>query len=131
MRNIEIVRGFRNGGLEAVYDTDPTVEVVDGDIIDPTGKKVTLTDAKKVCGIATQPSNLGATDYREGSRKTPVFVSNFTVRTKKYQPAVYAVNDLISVKDGLPTKVDATNTIEWGIVTAVNEDSSIDIQVTA
>ena len=129
MRSIEIVRGYRTYGHEDVYATDPTVEVLDGDIIAPDGTKVTLTDTHLECGIAVQPSNLGTTDYREASMKTPVYISNFVVRTKRVTAATYAVNDAISVKDGLPCKVDATNTIVWGYVSKVGTDGTIDIRV--
>jgi len=129
MRNIEIIRGYRTHGHEDVYDTDPTVQVLDGDIIDPTGAKVTLTDTHLECGIAIQPSNLGTTEYKEASRKTPVYISNFVVNTKRVNAAVYAVNDAVSVKNGLPCKADGTNAVVWGYVSKVGTDGSINIRV--
>ena len=129
MRNIEIVRGYRAYGHEDVYATDPTVNVLDGDIIGPDGAKITLTDTHLECGIAVQPSNLGTTEYREGSGKTPVYISNFVVRTGRIHAAAYAINDAISVRDGMPCKIDATNTIVWGYVTKVGTDGKIDIRV--
>lgn len=129
MRNIEIVRGYRTFGHEDVYNTDPTAMTLDGDIIGPDGSKITLTDTHLECGIAIQPSNLGATEYREDSRKTPVYVSNFVVRTKRYDPATYAMGDAVSVKDGLPCKADGTNAIVWGYITKVGTDGTLDIRV--
>lgn len=130
MRNVEIVRGFRDGGHEEVYAADPLVDILDGDIIDSTGSKVTLTDTHIECGIAIQPTGIGGSGKKEASGKIPVYVSNFTCRTKRFAPATYNVNDAVSVKDGLPTPVDDTNTIVWGYVTAVGTSGgTIDIRV--
>ena len=128
-RNVDIVKGYRTYGQEAVYVQDPSVEVDNGDIVTPDGQKATLTDTHLECGIVIQPSKL-AGQFPEGSGKIPVYITNFVVRTAVYNTAAtYAVNTAISVKDGKPTPVDETNAIVWGYVTAVNTDGTIDIRV--
>ena len=129
MRNVEIVRGYREAGHEDVYAADPTVNILDGDIIAPDGTKMTLTDTHKECGIAIQPTNLGTTEYREASGKIPVYISNFTCRVRNYIPGVYALDDEISVKDGLPIVANATNITVWGHITNVGTDGTLDIRV--
>ena len=130
MRNIEIVRGYREFGHEDVYPGKPDVTLLDGDIITIEGDKATLTDAHQEIGIAIQPTNLGTSEYREASGKVPVYVSNFTVRTKRFHPAAFALGDEVSVKDGLPCKAGGDNTQVWGHIVAVdNGGASIDIRV--
>ncbi len=130
MRRIDIVKGFNTFGYEDVFPTDPTVTLKDGDIINMDGTKTTLTDTHIECGIAIQPTNLGSSEFREASKKTPVYISNFKVRTKAYTAATYHVGDPVTVIDGLPAPVNGTNTIVWGYVTAVNAgEASIDIRV--
>ena len=130
MRNIEIVRGYREFGHEDVYPGKPTVTLLDGDIIDIEGEKATLTDAHQEIGIAIQPTNLGTTEYREASGKIPVYISNFTVRTKRFHAATFALGDEVSVRDGLPCKADGTNAYVWGHIVAIgNGGATIDIRV--
>ena len=127
--NVDIVKGFRSYGQEGVYNQDPLIEVKNGDIVSPTGQKITLTDTHLECGVAIQPSKLSS-QFPEGSGKIPVYITNFVLRTARYDhTASYAVDSAVSVKDGLPTLVNGTNTIVWGYVTAVGTDGTIDIRV--
>jgi len=126
MKNIEIVRGYRSFGHEDVYASNPAVTVVEGDIVDPAGDKVTLLAEHLECGMAIERNMINGQPKESG--KTPVYVSNFVVRTSHYAPAAYAVNDALSVADGMLKAVDATNTIVWGYVTAVNTDGTLDVR---
>ena len=130
MRQCDIVRGRDTFGYEDVYNADPTVEIVDGNIITQDGAKATLTDAHIECGVAIQPTNLGSLVFKEASKKIPVYISNFKLRTTLYAPATYKVGDAVTVIDGVPALVSADNAIVWGYVTAVNAgDASLDIRV--
>lgn len=126
MKNIEIVRGYRSFGHEDVYNSDPAVTVVEGDIVAPDGSLVSLTDTHLECGMAVERNTINGQPKASG--KIPVYVSNFVVRTSRYTPATYAVNDALSVAAGKLKAVDTTNTIVWGYVTAVNTDGTIDVR---
>ena len=126
MKNIEIVRGYRSFGHEDVYMSNPAVVVVEGDIVDPLGDKVTLLAAHLECGMAIERNMINGQPKESG--KTPVYVSNFVVRTSRYAPGTYNVNDALSVAAGELKAVDATNTVVWGYVTAVNTDGTIDVR---
>ena len=126
MKNIEIVRGYRSFGHEDVYVSDAAITVVEGDIVAPDGSLVTLTDAHLECGMAIERNLINGQPKESG--KTPVYVSNFVVRTMRYAPASYAVNDALSVANGLLKAVDATNTVVWGYVTKVGTDGTIDVR---
>ena len=126
MKNIEIVRGYRSFGHEDVYFSDPAVVVVEGDVVGPDGALVTLTDAHLECGMAIERNLINGQPKESG--KTPVYVSNFVVRTSRYVPGTYSVNQPLSVAAGQLKAVDATNTIVWGYVTAVNTDGTLDIR---
>jgi len=129
MRNIEIVRGYRTFGHEDVFASDPSVQVVEGDIIDRDGQKITLSGSTdhKECGIVIERNYINGQPKDSG--KTPVYVSNFVVRTSRFTPATYSVNDPVTVTDGLPTKGTVGTDAIWGYVTAVNSDGTIDIRV--
>jgi hypothetical protein len=129
MKNIEIVRGYRSFGHEDVYASDPAVQVVEGDVIEPSGAKVTLSGAlvHKECGIVIERNYINGQPKDSG--KTPVYVSNFVVRTSRYVPGTYAANDPVTVTDGLPAKADPTADTVWGYVVAVNQDGTLDIRV--
>ena len=129
MKNIEIVRGYRSFGHEDVYMSDPNVEVVEGDVIAPDGSKVTLSGqtVHKECGIAIERNMINGQPKDSG--KTPVYVSNFVVRTSRFTPGTYAVNDPITVESGMPKKADPSADVVWGYVTAVNGDGTLDIRV--
>ncbi len=128
MKNIEIVRGYRSFGHEDVFASDPAVTVVEGDIVDVDGALVTLSGqvAHLECGIVIERNMIGGQHKESG--KTPVYVSNFVVRTSRYTPAVYAVNDPITVTAGLVAKGTVGTDAIWGYVTAVNSDDTIDIR---
>jgi len=128
MKNIDIVRGYRSFGHEDVYASNPATAIVEGDIIDANGDKVTLTDAHIECGISIE-RNTTVDPGQKPSGMIPVYISNFVVRTKRFVPATYAVNEPVSVKDGMPSKVDNTNTIVWGYITKIGTDGSMDIRV--
>jgi len=127
MKNIEIVRGYRSFGHENVFQSNPNVTIVEGDVIDPEGNKVTLKGDKtyKICGIAIE-RNL-ANGEPKPSGKIPVYISNFVVRTSRYKPSTYEVNDPVTIEDGIPAKADPENDGIWGYVIAVNTDDTIDI----
>ena len=127
MKNIDIVRGYRSFGHEDVYASNPAVVIVEGDIIDANGDKVTLTDAHIECGIAIERNTTVAAGQKP-SMNIPVYISNFVVRTTRFTAGTYAVGDAMSVAAGLPIKVDATNTVVWGYVTKVGTDGSLDIR---
>jgi len=129
MKNIEIVRGYRSFGHEDVYASDPAVQVVEGDVIEPSGAKVTLSGATdhKECGIVIERNYINGQPKDSG--KTPVYVSNFVVRTSRYVPGTYAANDPITVTDGLPAKGTVGTDAIWGYVVAVNQDGTLDIRV--
>ncbi len=128
MKNIEIVRGYRSFGHEDVYESDPGVTVVEGDIVAADGSKVTLSGALThlECGMAIERNMINGQPKDSG--KTPVYVSNFVVRTSRITAAAYAVNDPITVTAGLPAKGVAGTDAIWGYVTAVNTDDTIDIR---
>ena len=128
MKNIDIVRGYRSFGHEDVYASNPAVAIVEGDIVDVEGNKVTLTDAHIECGIAIE-RNTTTNPGQKPSGKIPVYISNFVVRTKRFAPATYSVNEAVSVKDGIPSKVDATNTIVWGYITKIDSEGYLTIRV--
>jgi len=128
MKNIEIVRGYRSFGHEDVYVSDPSVPVVEGDIIAPDGSLATLKGdtTHKECGIVIERNTINGVPKDSG--KTPVYVSNFVVRTSRYEPGTYSVNDPITVDGGLLTKGDAAADAIWGYVVAVNSDDTLDIR---
>jgi len=128
MKNIEIVRGYRSFGHEDVYVSDPAVTVVEGDVIAPDGSLVTLsgTTTHLECGMAVERNMINGQPKDSG--KTPVYVSNFVVRTSRYVPGTYAVNDPITITDGKPTKGTVGTDVIWGYVTKVGNDGTIDIR---
>ncbi|MEA3471486.1 MAG: hypothetical protein U9R24_07195 [Thermodesulfobacteriota bacterium] len=128
MKNIEIVRGYRSFGHEDVYASDPAVTVVEGDVIDQDGALVTLSGAvtHKECGMVIERNMINGQPKDSG--KSPVYVSNFVVRTSRYTPAVYAVNDPITVTAGLLAKGTVGTDAIWGYVTAINTDDTIDVR---
>lgn len=127
MKNIDIIRGYRGFGHEDVFDSNPAVTIVEGDIIDINGDKVTLLAAHVECGMAIE-RNTTVNPGQKPSMKIPVYVSNFVVKTTRFVPATYAVNEAVSVKDGMPSKVDATNTLVWGYITKIGTDGSLTIR---
>ena len=128
MKNIEIVRGYRSFGHEDVYASDPSIVVVEGDVIAPDGSLVTLQGATdhKECGMVVERNMINGQPKDSG--KTPVYVSNFVVRTSRYAPMVYTVNDPVTVSGGLLTKGTAGTDAIWGYVVAVNSDDTLDIR---
>lgn len=127
MKNIEIVRGYRSFGHEDVFVSDPAITVVEGDIIGPDGSLVTLKGSLThlECGMAIERNLINGQPKESG--KTPVYVSNFVVRTSRYESMAYAVNDPITVNAGLPTKGTSSDAI-WGYVTKIGNDGTIDIR---
>lgn len=128
MKNIEIVRGYRSFGHEDVYASDAAVSVVEGDIIAPDGTLATLSGSTthKECGMVIERNMINGQAKESG--KTPVYVSNFVVRTGRYTPASYDVDDAVTVTGGLIAKgVEGTDTI-WGYVTKVGTDGKLDIR---
>ena len=126
MKNIEIVRGYRTFGHEDVFNSDMGVMVVEGDIVGLDGTLVTLTDTHIECGMAIERnSELGV---QKPSNKIPVYVSNFVVKTSRYEPGTYNVGDPVSVKDGKVSVVNATNTIVWGFVQKVDTNGDLTIR---
>ena len=128
MKNIEIVRGYRSFGHEDVYASDPAVTGVEGDVIAPDGSKGTLKGATthKECGMVIERNMINGQPKDSG--KTPVYVSNFVVRTSRYEPMSYSVNDPVTVDGGLLTKGTAGTDAIWGYVVAVNSDDTLDIR---
>jgi hypothetical protein len=128
MKNIEIVRGYRSFGHEDVYVSDPSIVVVEGDVIAPDGSLVTLKGdtAHKECGMVIERNMINGQPKDSG--KTPVYVSNFVVRTSRYEPMTYGVNDPVTVNGGLLTKATAGTDAIWGYVVAVNSDDTLDIR---
>lgn len=128
MKNIEIVRGYRSFGHEDVYVSDVAVTVVEGDVVAPDGTLVTLSGATThlECGMAIERNTINGQPKESG--KTPVYVSNFVVRTMRYAPASYAVNDPITITAGKPAKGTAGTDAIWGYVTKIGTDGTIDIR---
>ena len=128
MKNIEIVRGYRSFGHEDVYASDAGVTVVEGDIIEPDGSMVTLKGATthKECGMVIERNLING--QMKDSGKTPVYVSNFVVRTSRYKAGAYAVNDPVTITAGLPEKGTAGTDAIWGYIVAVNTDDTLDIR---
>ena len=128
MKNIEIVRGYRSFGHEDVYTSDPAVTVVEGDVVAPDCSLVTLKGATdhKECGMAVERNMINGQPKDSG--KTPVYVSNFVVRTSRYAPMTYSVNDPITIDGGMPTKGTVGTDAIWGYVVAVNSDDTLDIR---
>jgi hypothetical protein len=128
MKNIEIVRGYRSFGHEDVYTSNPAVVVVEGDVVAPDGSLVTLKGATThlECGMAVERNMINGQPKDSG--KTPVYVSNFVVRTSRYEPMTYAANDPVTVDAGLVTKADPAADAVWGYVVAVNSDDTLDIR---
>lgn len=130
MKNIEIVRGYRSFGHEDVYASDPAVTVVEGDVIAPDGSLVTLSGATthKECGIVVERNMINGQPKDSG--KTPVYVSNFVVRTSRFAAGTYNVNDPITVTGGLPAVGAVGTDAIWGYVTAVDTSAgTIDVRV--
>lgn len=128
MKSIEIVRGYRSFGHEDVYASNPAVTVVEGDIIDVDGNLVTLSGSTthKECGMAVERNM--ANGQHKSSGKIPVYISNFVVKTSRYTPAAYAVNDPVTVTNGLITKGTVGTDAIWGYVVAVNTDDTLVIR---
>ncbi len=128
MKNIDIIRGYRSFGHEDVYTSDVAVTVVEGDVVGPDGSLVTLKGAvvHKECGMAIERNLINGQPKDSG--KTPVYVSNFVVRTSRYAPMAYSLDDPITTDGGLLTKgVVGTDAI-WGYVVAVNTDDTLDVR---
>ena len=126
MKNIDIIRGYRTFGHEDLYASDAAVTVVEGDIIGMDGSLVTLTSAHVECGMAVERNTDGSGAKPSG--KIPVYISNFVVKTKRYEAGTYAVNAPVSVKGGKPTPVDATNTIVWGYIQKIDANGDLTIR---
>jgi hypothetical protein len=128
MKNIEIVRGYRSFGHEDIYASNPSITVVEGDVIAPDGSLATLKGdlTHKECGIVIERNMINGQPKDSG--KTPVYVSNFVVRTSRYAPMTYSANDPVTVDNGLITKADPAADAVWGYVVAVNSDDTLDIR---
>ncbi len=128
MKNIEIVRGYRSFGHEDVYVSDAAVTVVEGDIIAPDGSLVTISGALThlECGIAVERNMINGQPKDSG--KTPVYVSNFVVRTSRYTAGTYNVDTAVTVTAGLPAVAAVGTDAIWGYVTKVGTDGTIDIR---
>ena len=127
MKNVEIIRGYRSFGHEDVYDSNPAVEIVEGDIIDGNGDKVTLLDTHIECGISIE-KNTTVAGGQKPSNSIPVYVSNFVAKTSRFTPGVYTVGEPVTVINGLPSKLTGTNLVVWGYVTKVGTDGSLTIR---
>ncbi len=129
MKNIEIVRGYRSFGHEDVYVSDAAVTVVEGDVITPDGQLATLSGQTShiECGVVVERNMINGQPKDSG--KTPVYVSNFVVRTSRYVPGTYAVDDPITITGGQPTKGTVGTDTIWGYVTRVGTDGTLDIRV--
>jgi len=126
MKNIEIIRGYRTFGHEDLVASSPDTKVVEGDIVGLDGSLVTLTDSHIECGLAIERNTSGGNHKPSG--KIPVYMSNFVVKTSRYNAGTYNVDDPVSVKDGKPTPVDDTNTIVWGYVQKIAQNGDLTIR---
>ena len=101
------------------------VTVKSGEFVGYDGNKITLTDAKKAFFLVTEDSHYNdMLDRAKPSGVVEGFFGEMLIHTKAYNEdgTAFAVGDKVSIKDGVLSHVDGTNTIEVGEIVGRGTD---------